>query len=145
MSVCSQCQSELEAGMLFCDKCGARVIKKTESNTSFERMQLVPEVTKDKLGHAKLILKFDHQVYLGKPRIKIVMYGQPETKLSPGESVGLKLPYGEYVVRLSCLFRETVFTVDLKEDTTILIRFNRVTGKIDVTSSGSKFFVTIHK
>ena len=85
---------------------------------------------------AVLTLTRPNQFFAVNPAFKVTVNNVPQADLRNNSSISINLPVGKHTVSIKQAFKNKVFDVDLKENATISVSWNRITGGIDVKPTG---------
>ena len=85
----------------------------------------------------RLEIVYLKQPFLLKMKIQIFIDGKPTIVLRPGETGSLELAAGERTMLAKCSFRKKKVILNLKEDRTISMRWDRFYGTINIVENWS--------
>lgn len=114
---CNKCGSEIVGGAKFCSKCGNAVTH--VSNSVDDRMFTLT------INRAK-------QWFAVNPAVKIIVDGDAEYKIDNGATVNIPVTAGIHNVVFSCSIRNKIVNVSVNDNVTLNIKWNRVTGSLEV-------------
>lgn len=130
------CRNKVDDGMLFCDKCGTRL------GVEIQEAKM-PAPTRNL---CKLTIRRESQFFLVDMTIKVKMDGKNEmAQILSNDYQTYSVAPGKHNIVLECMWRVTEVDVDVQNDTTLSVKFNRITGTIDVKSDGAPVFIKTHK
>jgi hypothetical protein len=116
---CTKCGAENPDGAKFCRVCG-------------ENVEYYLNIQREK------------QWFLIPIAIQIFIDGNMVSLIQSGDNLNFPVSEGIHNVIFKASFRKTEIDITVKQNSTVLLRFNRITGKIDVGVSGSSVFIKKH-
>lgn len=114
---CSHCGAPLCQGVKFCSQCGAPVSGDT--------------LLRERKPYTLTIIR-DKQMMVVDCKIKVQIDMEEPFKLSNGERKEIILPDGIHHIKFSAYFRSTNIDVDLHSDASLMVEYDRLSGKIAV-------------
>lgn len=116
---CTKCGASLPADAKFCIQCGQPI---TEQKTA----QPFPNQL------CTLTIVRANQWFAINPAIKIAIDGSASYEIKNGASLTIPVSMGVHNVAFSCSIRNKIVDVNVTGNMTLHVKFNRLTGGIDV-------------
>lgn len=114
---CNRCGSKIVGGAKVCSKCGNAVSH-------------VAGGVND--GMFTLTINRAKQWFAVNPAVKIVVDGGTEYKIGNGATVNIPVTVGTHNIAFLCSIRNKIVNVSVSDNVTLNIRWNRVTGSLEV-------------
>ena len=115
---CSKCGNEIVAQAKFCSSCG-QPVSASNSGTSNN-------------GSFTLTINRAKQWYAINPAIKVVVDGSAEYKIDNGSTLNIPVSGGTHNIAFSCSIRNKIVNVNVADNVTLNIKWNRITGSLEV-------------
>lgn len=119
---CRKCGKPLPEDSRFCPACGTPVAFEGDAEVSANENSL-PLYT--------LTIDRASQVYLMNPPVKVTIDNSIRLTVENGHTQTVQIPAGDHNILFKYSFRSTQIDVTITRDTTIELRWNRVTGKLE--------------
>lgn len=117
---CNYCGKSNPDDSKFCSGCGKIIVGDSEPVICEEQMHTVD-------------IFRDSQAYLINPPINILIDNETRCSIANGASLQLKLQGGEHSITFSQSARKKTIKFDLTKDTSIRVKWNRITGAIETS------------
>lgn len=111
---CSECGKEISDKAVACPNCG------------------MPLRQEDR-GTYDVIITREKQRYLINPKMKVTVDSDKEYILENDSSITIPLTTGSHIIVFSSSIRKTQTNIDVTDNMSINVKFNRTTGEIDVS------------
>lgn len=118
---CSKCGNEIVTQSKFCSKCG-QPVKVTTNGTPVQNNNMSFTLT---INRAK-------QWFVVNPAIKVIVNGNAEYKIDNGSTLNIPVLAGTHNIAFSCSMRNKIVNVNVANNVTLNIKWNRVTGSLEV-------------
>lgn len=118
---CNKCGNKIIEHVKFCSKCGQAVNLATNNVVSHDNN----EVFTLTINRAK-------QWFVVNPAVKIVVDGSTEYKIDNGAALDIPILAGVHKVAFSCSIRNKIVNINVSNNITLNIKWNRVTGSLEV-------------
>jgi len=118
---CSKCGNEIIPQEKFCSKCG----QSTNASDGGTQVQ-------NNSGSFTLTINRAKQWFVINPAVKIVVDGNAEYKIDNGSTLNIPISSGTHTVAFSCSIRNKIVNVNITDNVTLNIKWNRVTGSLEV-------------
>jgi len=118
---CSKCGDEINTQSKFCPKCGHPVVL-SNNTSSVQNNNKILTLT---INRAK-------QWFAVNPAIKAVVDGKDEYKIDNGSTLHIPISAGMHNIAFSCSIRNKIVNVNVTDNTTLNIKWNRITGSLEV-------------
>ena len=118
---CNKCGNKIIEHAKFCSKCGQAVNLATNNDVSHDNN----EVFTLTINRAK-------QWFVVNPAVKIVVDGSTEYKIDNGATLDIPILAGVHKVAFSCSIRNKIVNINVSNNITLNIKWNRVTGSLEV-------------
>ncbi|MCM1334820.1 MAG: zinc ribbon domain-containing protein [Bacteroides sp.] len=118
MAFCTKCGGKLAEGAKFCSRCG-QAVRAAETPPAADEAFTVTVVRAD-------------QWFAINPPVKIVVDRRDEYKVENGSTVRFPVSAGEHTIAFSGSIRNKVVTLRVESNVTLNIKWNRVTGSLEV-------------
>lgn len=118
---CSKCGNEIDSQSKFCSKCGQAVVS-TVNET----------VTSSSNDDFTLTINRAKQWFAINPAVKILVDKCDEYKIKNGATLNIPVSAGEHNIAFSCSIRNKIVNINVTNDVTLNIKWNRVTGSLEV-------------
>lgn len=115
---CSNCGNILPDGAKFCPKCG-RATGRPAADT-------VPG------GLYTLTIMRENQWFAVNPAVRMTLDGSQTYSIGNGDTLRIPVSSGAHCAAFSCSIRNKVVNLNVAGDITLRIRWNRVTGSLEV-------------
>lgn len=119
---CRKCGKPLPENSRFCPACGTPVAFESDAKAAPPNgSSALYALTIDRAS----------QVYLVNPPVKVTIDNSIRLTVENGHTQTVQIPAGDHNILFKYSFRSTQIDVTITRDTTIELRWNRVTGKLD--------------
>lgn len=118
---CNQCGSEILPGAAFCSKCGHPVGPTPEG---------APEASPDNRFTVTFVR--DKQWFAVNPNVKIIVDERDEYRIENGQTLRVAMAPGTHDITFKCGIRNKVIELTVREDLTLHLKWNRLTGSLTV-------------
>jgi len=81
-----------------------------------------------------LVINRTAQWFAINPPVKIFIDDNKEYEIENGKSIEMPISYGVHNIKCSCGIRNKIIDINITQNTILNIKFNRMTGSIEVTS-----------
>lgn len=115
---CGQCGYENNNDSKFCSKCGKPIGQSPQDDTNYN-----------------VNIFRESQLYLVNPPMNVVIDGKQRMAIENGGTINIKLSEGKHTIMFSQALRKRSIDVDLNNDISIIVKFNRLTGSIETILS----------
>ena len=116
---CQNCGNRIDDDALFCQKCGHATGN-------------APRAQAGSGGKFLLTVCRENQWFLINPPIDITVDGREKYAVQNGQQISIPLTPGGHTIQFSKSIRKTVIQVNMQQNLTVVIKWNRVTGEINV-------------
>jgi hypothetical protein len=122
---CINCGSEIPDVAKFCNKCGKSVVTSGKPGTpdGQNRSQCILTITRNS------------QFFLINPAIHILIDDKITHKINNGQSIQIPISHGMHKIIFSASIRKKVVDINIHQNETLYVFFDRLTGGIDVSRS----------
>ncbi len=120
---CSKCGSEIDKQSKFCSKCGQPVNQTINGAVG---------LTQSYSGGFTLTVNRAKQWFAVNPSIKMVVDRGAEYKIDNGETLNIPISAGTHNIAFSCSIRNKIVNINVTDNVTLNIKWNRLTGSIEV-------------
>ncbi len=126
---CKYCGKEIDDDALFCKYCG-----KSLKGPAQGEEQPQPAAAQGTAAKGTYTLKIvrEAQVYAVNPAVKIKIDGDREFKIENDSTLDIPIEGGEHVIYFSCGPRNKTVKKNITEDTVLSMKWNRITGAMQV-------------
>ena len=118
---CSKCGNEIVAQAKFCSKCG-QPVNASNSGTPVQNNS----------GSFTLTINRAKQWFAINPAVKVVVDANTEYKIDNGATLNIPVSAGTHNIAFSCSMRNKIVNVNVADNVTLNIKWNRVTGNLEV-------------
>lgn len=118
---CSKCGNEIVVQSKFCSKCGQPVSPTANGGVSLNNC-----------GGFMLTINRAKQWFAINPVVKIVIDGNAEYKIDNGATLSIPISSGIHNITFSCGIRNKIVQINVTNNATLNIKWNRVTGSLEV-------------
>ena len=118
---CSKCGNEIIAQAKFCSKCG-QAVNASNGKTPFQ----------NSIGSFTLTINRAQQWFAIDLAVKVVVDGNAKYKINNGSTLNIPVSSGTHNIAFSCSIRNKIVNVNVTDNVTLNIKWNRVTGSLEV-------------
>lgn len=118
---CNKCGNQIVDGAKFCSKCGQSTNQAANNITG-----------NNGVGTFTLTINRAKQWFAVNPAVKIIVDGGDEYKIDNGETLNIPITAGTHNIAFSCSIRNKIVNVNVSDNVTLNIKWNRVTGSLEV-------------
>jgi len=119
--------------LIKCPECGKEISDKAPACPNCG----IPLRREDR-GTYDVVITREKQWYLVNPKVKIIVDSADEYALENGSSITIPLTTGAHTLVFSLGIRKTQTDIDVTENMKINVKFNRMTGEIEVNGYKTK-------
>lgn len=118
---CSKCGNEIVTQAKFCSKCGQPVYAAGNAHPMQNNNR-----------NFTLTINRANQWFAVNPKVKIVVDRNEEYTIDNGSTVRIPISAGLHNISFSCSIRNKIVNVNVADNVTLNIKWNRATGSLEV-------------
>ena len=139
---CNKCGSVLQPGMAFCPKCGNPTGAVSSGEYTKPESTESPEIPKSP-GNSEIsesrqfTVTFvrENQRFAVNPAVSITVDERDEYRIDNGQTIRVPMAPGTHSVVFRCGIRNKVIDLTVRQDLTLELKWNRLTGSLTVKTS----------
>ena len=117
---CSKCGNQINEGARFCSQCGHAIAQPSDSISASGDKSYTLTITREK------------QLFAVNPAVKVMIDGRDKYQIANGSFVRIPISGGPHTVACSCGLRNKVLNIDVADDLSLDMKWNRITGSLEV-------------
>lgn len=118
---CSKCGNQFVTQVKFCSKCG----QPTNISSSEAQVQ-------NSVRWGTLTITRAKQWFAINPAVRVILDGSAEYEIDNGSTLNIPISIGTHNIAFSCGMRNKIVNVNVVENVTLNIKWNRITGSLEV-------------